>query len=230
MSRVVFISDIDTPLGEELARLYLQDDNRVFATASPVEKKKQPGSYTSLMDRAGESLRVETWNRNSPISAKNMILRTLSRYNGLDEVLLLGNADLSTPALHDSSYETIERTVDCWVKGNLFLLKPVLTRYLEKKEGTLALICMKYDDHAGPMPELIRRSFLGLTHSLLDTYGNKGFSINAFESTSTDIEEFAAYIFRNLTDKGAKTSGKWRRYRGNILSGLKVGPRSQEDK
>ena len=199
MSRVIFISDIDTPLGEELARLYLKGETRVFATASPVENKEQPGGYMSLIDRAGDSLQVETWNRNSPISAKNMILRAISRYSGLDEVLLLGNAGLSTPALHDTSYETIERTVDYWVKGNLFLLKPVLTRYLEKKNGVLALICMKYDDRASPISELIRRSFLGLTHSLLDTYANRGFSINAFESSSAEVREFAAYIHRHLT-------------------------------
>ena len=223
MNRVAFISDIDTPLGEKLAKLYIEGENRVFATVSETNSKDASAGYVALKKLAPESLQVEIWNRHSPISAKNMILKAVSHFDALDEVVLIGNPNLAASALHETSFETIEKAVDSWIKGNLFLLKPVLSRYIAKKEGLLALVCMNYDSLANPLEELIRRSFLGLAHSLLKAYGNKEFSINAFESYSTEMQEFANYIYRNISEKGARTSGRWRRFRSGILSGLKPG-------
>ena len=63
MSRVALITDIDTSLGNELVRLYLEAGHRVIATSGTEE------ALTSLGDVAQDSLTVLRWNRPSPVSA-----------------------------------------------------------------------------------------------------------------------------------------------------------------
>jgi len=261
MSRVAFISDIDTPLGLELARCYIRDENRVFATTSasltggpkggpdggtrkPAEKRSQktaeiPGEGDSestpaergeepwleeelraLREGAVEALAVEEWNRSSPISAKSMFLKALNRFDTVDEVLLLGDPHLALPPLDEVSYEMIERTVDCWVKGNLFLLKNVLSRYLKTGAGTLALVNTRFHEEPSPLEEAIQRSFMGITRSLLTAYGDRGINVVAFESTDDHVMDFAGYIYKSLTDRSSRSSGRWLRYKKGLFGGL----------
>jgi hypothetical protein len=223
MSQVAFISDIDTPLGFQLARLYLQEENRVFATKSGNEAQVSEEELKSLQGTAGDALLVETWNRSSPISAKNMFLAALNRFGTPDEVLLIGHSHRSIPALHEASFETIEKSVDCWIKGNLFLLKTVLHSYLEKRRGTIALINERSENSSSPLEGTIDRSFAGLAHSLLTAYSDHGVSVVAFESAVEQAEDYAVYIFRCLKETRGKTTGKWMRFRRGIFGGFKPG-------
>ena len=254
MNRVAFISDIDTPLGYELVRLYLRDEHRVFATRSdfitsgmegrnsgegsgegngaggegtersaPPERPEEPGleeELEALREQSGEDLMVERWNRSSPISAKSMFLKALNRFERLDELLLLGDPPLSIPPLEQVSYEMIERSVDCWIKGNLFLLKNVIGRYLEAGSGTLALVNTRFHQAPTPLEEAIQRSFAGLTRSLLSSYGERGIQVVAFESTENHSKEFAGYIYKTLTDRGTRAAGRWLRYKRGLFGGL----------
>ena len=223
MDRVAFITDIDTPLGESLVRLYLEENNQVIATVSSPENSALPEDFSHLKESAGDSLLIEPWNRHSPISAKNVYLKAITHFNRLDEVLLIGNNDLSCPLLHQVGFEVIERAIDSWIKGNLFFLKSILARFLEKGGGILALISIDFNHPTSALEETLRHSFLGLARSLLQTYGNKGINVNAFESSVNQIDEFSRYIYRNLTERGRKDSGRWLRYRSGILSGLRTG-------
>ncbi len=218
MSRVAFISDIDTPLGNSLVRLYLQDQNRVFATYSSDLDEEGEENLEALKETGGESLLVDKWNRGSPVSAKNMFLQAINQFDSLDEVLLMGNPPLFAPPLHETPFETIDRSVDEWIKGNLFLLKSVLTRYLEKQGGVLALVNLRNSKPASPLEEALRRSFSGLANSLITSYGDSGINVIAFESTSEKAEEYAGYIYRNLSDSGSKSAGRWLRHRKGLFS------------
>jgi len=218
MSRAAFISDIDTPLGNSLVRLYLQDQNHVFATYSGELDEEGEQDLESLKATAGDALLVDKWNRGSPISAKNMFLQALNHFDSLDEVVLLGNPSLSAPPLHEIAFETIDRTVDEWIKGNLFLLKNVLAQYLEKQGGLLALVNLRSSKPASPLEEALQRSFLGLVHSLITSYGDRGINVIAFESTSEKAEEYPGFIYRNLSDSGSRSAGRWLRHRKGLFS------------
>jgi len=218
MSRVAFISDIDTPLGNSLVQLYLQDQNHVFGTYSSELDEGGEEELASLKETGGEALLVDKWNRGSPVSAKNMFLQASNQFGSLDEVILLGNPSLSAPPLHEIPFETIDRSVDKWIKGNLFLLKSVLTRYLERQGGVLALVNLRSSKPSSPLEEALQRSFLGLAHSLITAYGDSGINVIAFESTSEKAEEYAGYIYRNLSESGSRNAGRWLRHRRGLFS------------
>ena len=225
MSRRAFITDIDTALGAELARLYIDSSCHVFGTINSRDSSEPDLSpaLKSLKESAGELLHIETWHRHSPISAKNMILKALACFDVIDEFLLIGNPFHSAPALHSIEFRLLDKEVDSWIKGNLFLLREILVYTLEKNSGILTLICLNHNHPESSLEETIRQGFLALADSLFKTYSNKGITINAFESQPGLIDEFAAYIFRHMSERGTKISGKLFKYRKGLLSNLSAG-------
>ena len=225
MSRRAFITDIETTLGAALARLYIDSACHVFGTInsrSPGEAVLSP-SLKSLKESAGELLHIETWRRHSPVSAKNMILKALTRFDVIDEFLLIGNPFHSAPALHSMEFRLLDKEVDSWIKGNLFLLREIMVYTLERNSGILTLICLNHNHPESCLEETIRQGFLALAESLFKTYSDKDITINAFESQPGLIDEFAAYIFRHISERGNKSSGRLFKYRKGLLSNLSAG-------
>ena len=117
-----------------MARRYLSEGYGVAATRSAQARIETP------LVSEEEDLLVIEWNRKSPISAKNVLLTALNRFDRIDETLLLLTPELDQKLLQETATETIDRAVDTWIKGSLFLMKAVLVLYGQKQEGALALI------------------------------------------------------------------------------------------
>jgi NAD(P)-dependent dehydrogenase (short-subunit alcohol dehydrogenase family) len=221
MKRVALITDASTPLGDQLVRRYLSEGYGVAATYSGQARIETP------VVSEEEDLLVLEWNRNSPISAKNVVLSARNRFDRIDETLLLLTPELEPKLLQETATETIDRAVDAWIKGSLFLTKAVLLLYGQKQEGFLALI-----DHVPqmaaavppPLESALRGSFRAIAESIFAGIGQQNVFINGFESRSTRIEELADFIFDTMTGKGSRTTGKWYRFppRPGILSTFKA--------
>jgi NAD(P)-dependent dehydrogenase (short-subunit alcohol dehydrogenase family) len=222
MSRTAFITDLDTSLGVELARRYLDEGYRVFATVSQTVED-EGAAYSPLEKAAGENLTVQLWKRFSPFSAKSMILQAIAKYDNVDETLILGNPSLEAPDFHETDMALIDKTVDSWIKGSLFLLKEILSLYSTRGGGIIALISQKQAASNSPLEGAIRYGFSGICQALLKSHGSDNIAVNGFESSAELTEEFAEFIFRNLSERGRRVSGKWFRFHAGILSSLKAG-------
>jgi len=219
--KCVFITDLDTGLGAELAGLYLQAEWRVFGTvssASEDEEDRIASKLGKLKQSAGEALQTGLWNRHSPVSAKNMLLQARSRLEPISTFIVMGNpVDLSSSALIQE-VRLLDRGVDNWVKGSLFLIREILRVLLEQESGRLALICWNRGHPESLLEEAVRQAFLGAAQSLLQRSGE--LAVNAFESDSASARDFAAYVFRNLSDRADKLSGKLMHFGKGFLAGL----------
>jgi NAD(P)-dependent dehydrogenase (short-subunit alcohol dehydrogenase family) len=220
MGRVVLVSDVQTPLGEELARRYLAEGASVAATRSNLKARESP-----LVSESQGFLLVD-WNRRSPISARNVLLSVANRFGRLDEAVLLQDPIVEPRLLPDTSYESIERAADAWLKGPLFLLKGLLEGFARDGGGRLALV--EYAPRqalAGrpPLEASLRGAFRALAQTLLDAGGPKGVQVHCFESVETLARDFANFIVETLGARGDKPSGKWLRFqpRGGLLSPLR---------
>lgn len=240
MARCVFITDLDSDLGFELAKTYLDAQYQVFGTISSFETKKsssdqkadQPiGEQTAgeprdrlgkLKDDFGEALQTGVWNRHSPVSAKNMLLQARSRFRTIDSYLLIGNPRPFGSVLHTTDIRPLDEGVDNWIKGNLFLLREILRAQLEAGNGMLAMICLNHNRPELAMEEAVRQAFLGISQSLLKSYHDSCVNVNAFESDARSPRDFAAYVFRHLSERGSKIAGKILRHGRGFLSGLSV--------
>ena len=173
-----------------------------------------------------EDLLVVEWNRSSPISAKNVVLTALNRFDRIDETLLLLTPKLEQKLLQETATETIDRAVDAWIKGSLFLMKAVLVLYGRTQGGSLALINhMAQAATAVPPPleSALRGSFRATAEAIFAGIGEQNVFVSGFESHSAKIEELADFIFDTMNGKTVRTTGKWHRFppRSGILSAFK---------
>jgi NADP-dependent 3-hydroxy acid dehydrogenase YdfG len=221
MKRVALITDASTPLGDQLVRRYLSEGYSVAATCSGGDSIDTP------LVSAEEDLLVVEWNRNSPISAKNVLLTALNRFDRIDETLLLMAPELEQKLLQETATEAIDRAVDTWIKGSLFLIKSVLVLYGQKQEGFLALINHLPQVAAAvppPLESALRGSFRATAEAIFAGIGQQNVFVNGFESQSTKIEELADFIFDTLNSKTVRTTGKWYRFppHSGILAAFKA--------
>jgi NADP-dependent 3-hydroxy acid dehydrogenase YdfG len=221
MKRVALITDASTPLGDQLVRRYLSEGYSVAATCSGGDSIDTP------LVSAEEDLLVVEWNRNSPISAKNVLLTALNRFDRIDETLLLMAPELEQKLLQETATEAIDRAVDTWIKGSLFLIKSVLVLYGQKQEGFLALINHLPQVAAAvppPLESALRGSFRATAEAIFAGIGQQNVFVNGFESHSTKIEELADFIFDTLNSKTVRTTGKWYRFppHSGILAAFKA--------
>jgi NAD(P)-dependent dehydrogenase (short-subunit alcohol dehydrogenase family) len=226
MQRFALITDAQTPLGEQLVRRYLAAGHYVAATRSNQERFETP--LVSEEDR----LLLIDWNRTSPISARNVLLAALNRFDALDEALLLQTPQLPRGPLQELSYETIERAVDAWVKGTLFLAKGILETFAQRRAGSLAFVQQVEGSAAlPPLEAALRGSFRAAARSLAAAVeaGSAGRSlqVNSFECHDPDAWDaegsgFASFILETMQSKGRKSSGRCFRFpgRGRRLIGL----------
>ncbi len=219
MNRVALITDAQTPLADQLIRRYLSEGYSVAATRSQKVRIDTP-----LVSEDEDLLLIE-WNRTSPISAKNVLLTALNRFDRIDETLLLFTPELEQKLLQETSAETIDRAVDTWIKGALFLMKAVLELYTQKQGGCLALINHLLQEEGAVLPPLesaLRGGFTAAAGAVFASNSQRKVFINGFESRSQKVEELADFIFDTMKNRGARVSGKWFRFppRPGILSAL----------
>jgi len=205
MKRVVLITDTETELGGELVRLYLK---KGYAVAAALEEGK------SIAAGEGEVFSVE-WKRRSALSTRNLILRILSRFDTLDEAVLLASPSLKRTLLQDVSSQTIDAAVDAWIKGALFLSREVLELFHKRGKGRLSLVNYAQESPLfPPLEAVLRGGFQALAASLFASSSGRDIAIAGFESYATRIPDFAAHILSTWETRGTKVSGKWFRYPG----------------
>jgi NAD(P)-dependent dehydrogenase (short-subunit alcohol dehydrogenase family) len=204
MKRVVLITDCESELGAELVRLYLQ---RGYAVAAAVGEGK-----TCAGNPDGELYSVE-WKRRSALSTRNLMLRALTRFDTIDEALLLSCPSLERTLLQEVSGQAIDTAVDDWLKGALFLSREILDLFRKSGRGRLSLV--NYAQTAPlfpPLEAVLRGGFQALATSLFASQSGRGIAIAGFESYTPRHNEFAAFIVSTWETRAAKMSGKWFRY------------------
>jgi len=220
MKQVALITDASTPLGDQLVRRYLSEGHSVVATCS--------GGVTidTPVVSEDEDLLVIEWNRQSPISAKNVSLSALNRFDRIDQTLLLLTPRLEQKLLQETAAEAIDRAVDLWIKGSLFLIRTILVLYGQKQGGILAMVNHTSQAPSAvppPLESALRGSFRATAEAIFAGVGQQNVFVTGFESNSTKIEELADFIFDTMNGKTIRTTGRWHRFppRSGILSAFK---------
>jgi NADP-dependent 3-hydroxy acid dehydrogenase YdfG len=217
MSRVVFVTDIDTSLGNRLVSLFLEAGDRVFATST---NQDSPSSFAQV---AGDSLTVSQWVRRSPVSARSMVLKAIAAYETVDLLVLLGPPDLGGPALLQVEAADIEEEIDGWIKGSLFLAREVISLFARRRGGVAALVGQNGGSGAGVVSQTARAGFRGLTDALLRSAGAAAdaVSVIGFDTSSADVDDYAAFVCRALDEKAKKSAGKLFRHPGGLAATLR---------
>ena len=214
MSGTVLVVDGETPFGRALVRLFRQSGHRVATTCRKPEKADAAEEGSDVVRAA--------WGRASPVSARNVLLKTLSSFERLDTAVFTFAPSLKRVLLHETEFADIEAAVDEWVRGTLFLLREVLGQLVRQGSGALALVQSfpRGDSSESPPLEAMIRGAIGeLSTSLLASYGGEGVSVFRFETSSPKTEEYARFVVESLA-RGAGRPPRQRTFRFRQSSGL----------
>lgn len=208
MEESLLLTGYHTPLGKILSRHLMDDGARIAAAVSPEQLHASPG------EEAEEGLSFLEWSRSSPISAHNVLLETLQIHDTIDRALFIFDTARDNRALHELSLAEIERYIDTRFKGIIFLLKELIHHYQRSgRAGEISLII--HSEGAKVLPPLDGMgtgAFRSMGNSLFTFYQNEALTINGFDSSSPESEEYASFIVKTLKEKAGKRHGKWFRF------------------
>jgi NAD(P)-dependent dehydrogenase (short-subunit alcohol dehydrogenase family) len=212
----VLVIDGESTLGQGLVRLLRESGRRVSATC-PGPEKADSGSDPSGV------LRVP-WGRASTVSARNVLLRTVTAFGRLDAAVFTFDPALERVLLHEADYADIEGAVDEWVRGTLFLLREVLGLFVRQGSGTLALVrgfARGRPEESPPLEAMVRGAVGELASSLLSSYEGTGVTVVSFETSSPETDGYLRFVVGKLrAGRGRRRGGRSFRYRRARLGGL----------
>jgi len=220
MARTVLVADADSSTGKSLIHLLLDAGQNVIATTAFREEATKPEDI-----RNTPYLSIH-WNKRSPLSARNILLQGLNRFESIDEAIITLSPGKENQPFHEAKGADIEAKVDDSVKGTLFLLRELVNYFAQRKTGVVALAaCTEGSDVLPPLEAFCFGSFRALGDSLFAFYQNEPVLFYGFECYGSGMDEFAEFILRTLRDRGRKNAGKWMKFqdRGGFLSSFTQG-------
>ena len=211
MKQKILITGPESNLKTKLVELFLGNNSIVAVSTNGHNKKSNKKS----------NLIEIPWNSKSPLSTKNMILECHNKLSGFDEALTILSSEQNNKPIHEISSSNIEETIDRNLKGNIFVLKEIILYFQNKGIGNISLInSITQNEISAPLYALELGALSSLSKSLFASYQNEQLTINSFSSQSFELEEYADFIFKNISDRGKTVHGKMYKFqdRGMLKS------------
>ncbi len=200
MKKKILITGPESNLKTKLVKLFLSN-NSIVAVSTETPNKKSSSKKSNLIEIP--------WNSKSPLSAKNMILECHNKLSGFDEALTIFSSEQNNKPIHEIPSSIIEEAIDTNLKGNIFILKEIILYFQNKGVGNISLInSITQNEIPAPLYALELGALSALTKSLFASYQNEQLAVNSFSSQSFEIDEYADFIFKNISDRGKVVHGK----------------------
>jgi len=208
MAKRFLITDTNTHLGFELLTKLIYQGNEVIAVPTTIE---DDSIYKKLPQKP---IAVIHWDRKSPISARNTVLKCLNVGIDLDGAIILESPQIEDKALKELRFSDIETAFDSWIKGTLFIVKELIVHFASLKKGILCLInySQARNNSTCMLSNVIRGSFRGMLSALFNAGEHKNLNINAFSSQTENVSAYADFILKNIKEKCYKLKGKLFQY------------------
>jgi hypothetical protein len=214
MERHVLIAGRGSAVLEALAQEALDAQERILRTLDAGQDKPQ------IAESLAPSTAFTIWNRRSPLSARSVVIRATNVLETIDEAYIIySSPDEKLLPFHELSPADIELKIDSDVKGYIFLVKEIVAQFSRQRSGTISLVLQHPTAPFGsPLEAAAAASFRSVGEQLFAAYQNEPFVLRGFESTASDLKEFARYLVASGREKSDRARGRWLRYSGK--SGL----------
>jgi hypothetical protein len=203
---VALITEAGSPLGEALVRQLHQTGTQIAA----VFAAGQPEDTVNRDDLLCLDMGTPTG-----VGAKNLVFSVQNRFDRIDLALILHTPSLERKLLHEHTFAEIERGVDQYLKGPLFLIKELKSLFDYQQAGSLILIQHDQDKPgiSPPLENAMRGGFQALGESLFAGMG-RDIDICGFASR-LPAQVFADQIL-SAVNQGKKISRRWHRSKSRL--------------
>ncbi|NLM00995.1 MAG: hypothetical protein GX220_06025 [Treponema sp.] len=192
---------------------------RAYVTAA-VDSQRNVVITKESQNDISEQTEVEfaNWNRSSPISAKNLIIKAETQTGILDEALVIFDSSLYTSRFSQFDIETFSKADDELVRGYYYIVSEIVSRFLKKNHGQIVFVAKGIKDFFSKSIPV--QSAFSAFKSLAEGFAFQFDELNApkiflvIAENETD-DEIAQWLFRyideieNLKNKQKKKNIRW---------------------
>lgn len=217
MEKTILVTGKDTYLGDETSRFFL---DRGCCVSASVTARKEP--FPAVDE--DKNLLVFSWNKRSPIGAKNFVLETLARFESIDEAYLFFAPEKEALSLVDLSVTELEDRIDSQLKGLTFLTRELLALQARQPKLGLNFVLLdeEYEDQP-PVAAALYHGFKGLATGVLNHARKRGLPAWGFECHQPAPAEFLKFVLAHpRTDAKLSQPGRWHSFgdKKNFLSAM----------
>ncbi|GAB4221595.1 MAG: hypothetical protein Kow009_11710 [Spirochaetales bacterium] len=207
MEKAILIAGVAGELQTEILQVSLSHRFRTAVALDPeVEHPPIGEDWENL-------LKYFEWNKRSSLSAKSLVREVLCFSESLDEAFLVFEPPKEDRPFHEMPVSEMERTLDGWMKGFLFLGKELILHFQRQKKGMLTLVQYEPVPSLSPLSQASSSFFRAFGNALFTQYQNEPFVLRGFQSGTPDVKEFARFLI-STREKPEKTYGRWSKYSG----------------
>jgi NAD(P)-dependent dehydrogenase (short-subunit alcohol dehydrogenase family) len=206
MERTCLVAGLAAPLLAELAEELAASGARALVSS-------ETGKPPAVDQEIEKKIAAADWTPRSPLSARNLILSALNRFDRIDQLVYVCPACPERRPLHELSSDLIEETVDGALKGCLFLLKEAARQFQKQGGGLFAVVLHERPtEEPAPLDGLCAGAIKGLVSRLFLQYDRGPIAVQAFQSAVEPTREYAAFVAAGLGDPAEKNRGRWIKY------------------
>lgn len=202
MDRITVVTDIDTKLGFSILNAFLEYGEKVMGISSVKKDEiRFPGA---------RGFECYEWNRSSPIGSRSAVVEILTKHKRIDELVVVQSIRPDAVTIEETDSALVNKAIDYWIKGNLFITREALRFFSEKKAGSLVVVnhLEESGKKANAVSETIYSACSGLAGALLLHDAGRDVRINGIESRSENTDALAGFVIKTVTERFRKTSGK----------------------
>jgi NAD(P)-dependent dehydrogenase (short-subunit alcohol dehydrogenase family) len=160
--------------------------------------------------RIVDGLEFLDWNPGSPISALNLVLAAENKIGALTGGIIVCAAPDNADAA-DFSPAGIDFIINNHVKSYMFLARELARHFRAARNGALTLALLE-EPSSSLLSGPVFSAFKSFSSNLLTNLNSEYFRTAAFvceEKKPPPVNEFAAYIFKTLSENKKLDDGKW---------------------
>ena len=197
MKRTIFVAG-GTPLNNQLIEDFLAKGKKVIAATFTNQMEKEESSAEGL-------LLTYPWVPGSSLSPRNILIQGTREQGEIQKAFLVYATGKAGDPLHRASSAAIQRLLDQKVKSYLFLLKELVSYFIDNKEGELTVALLA---ERGALRDPITAGAYGMFRSLVMTslhvYEPEPLRMSLFETESGDHAGFLDYMMNCLENESKK--------------------------
>ena len=142
-----------------------------------------------------------TWNKRSPLSARNSVLTVMNSLGAVDRAVLIYQAGDYSKTFHETSSAVYDLQIDRWIKGYGYLLKEIIQLFLKQQHGDIVMIL----DTEGmkvmtPLESAIFSFLKSLFKNLSVLYQNEAMKMYCFEADTSRTDDFLDFFQKTIND------------------------------
>jgi len=214
MSKTVLVTGKKSVLSKKLIDLLADQGYKVIVTMDLSDISA---------DNDNENIRYVPWNRNSPISAKTVILESIKYYGKIDGAFILYNSTPLNQTFYDIPTAVIENTIDSSIKGVIFLVKEIINYFNKVRSGNLNFIIESEETRKKTIIENTCLSgFRGFADNFILPVSSEVFRSLGFQAMSENPAEFASFIYSIFEQNDSRNNGLWHKFgdKNRLISGF----------